>query len=82
MDEQIMERDSQGKLHAVIDTIVGAHASFNITACGSLFSKDRESIVYDAATTEPMCKVCAHHAHKEWCDGLSPDEIRKREASR
>lgn len=28
------------------------------------------------------CKHCARVAHTKWCDGLSPDDIRKREAAK
>jgi len=81
MDEQVMERDIQGMLHAVVDTVVGGYATFNITACGSVFSKDSgEPITYDPTSTEPICKVCDSYAHINWCDGLMADEIRAREA--
>jgi len=81
MDAQIMERDMQGFLHAVVDTVEATYATFNIAACGSIFSQDKEPIAYDPTSTEPVCKFCDSYAHVDWCDGLTADEIRKREAT-
>ena len=81
MTPQIMERDIQGMLHAVVDTVVGRYATFNIAACGSVFSQSvGEPIYYDPTSTEPMCMICNSYAHANWCDGLTADEIRTREA--
>ncbi len=80
MDAQIVEKDMQGILHAVVDTLEGKYATFNIAACGSLFSKDQgEPKYYDPASTEAICKKCNKYAHAKWCDGLTAAEIRERE---
>ena len=76
----VVTEGPNGDTHCVVKkthNILG----FHIVGCGKIFPNDTWEEPYDPKKGL-SCKVCNKIAHAKWCDGLSADEIRRREVAK